>query len=117
LLSILTHEAGHFLGLAHSPLPNATMYAFYEQGTNDWRTLSDDDIAGICSIYPPDRAALPCDFTPPGGFAPECALGVTKGGCSLGRGGSESPTGWYAFLAFGFSLWARRRRSRRLRGF
>jgi hypothetical protein len=108
LSSILTHEAGHFLGLGHSTMPGATMYPIYQQGTDDFRTLSDDDIAGICSIYPPDRGALPCDFTPPGGFARQCALGITKGGCSLGRG-PASTGGWYALGAISFLLWTRRR--------
>jgi hypothetical protein len=110
LLSILTHEAGHFLGLAHSPLPTATMYPIYQQGTADWRTLSDDDIAGICAIYPPDRAALPCDFTPPGGFASECALAVTKGGCSMANR-SSTPGAWYALSVIGLLLWNRRRQA------
>jgi hypothetical protein len=108
LLSILTHEAGHFLGLAHSPNPTATMYAYYQQGTADWRSPSDDDIAGICSIYPPDRAVLPCDFTPPGGFASECALAVTKGGCVLAHR-SSPPGAWHALSVFGLLLWVRRR--------
>jgi hypothetical protein len=110
LLSILTHEAGHFLGLAHSPNPTATMYPYYRQGTADWRTPSDDDIAGICTIYPPDRAALPCDFTPPGGFASVCALAVTKGGCSMAHGSSTSGV-WRALSVIGVLLWARRRQA------
>jgi hypothetical protein len=109
LSSILTHEAGHFLGLAHSTKPDATMYPIYQQGTDDFRTLSDDDIAGICAIYPPDRDAKPCDFTPPGGFARQCALGITKGGCAVG-GGASSAGAWYALLAVFFCLSRRRRR-------
>jgi predicted Zn-dependent protease len=51
LQSILTHEAGHFLGLAHSADSTAVMYAFYHAGST---TLQPDDVNGICSIYSPD---------------------------------------------------------------
>jgi hypothetical protein len=55
LPSILTHEAGHFLGLAHSDQNSAVMFAFYHpffQPSSD--NLLPDDVAGICSIYPSD---------------------------------------------------------------
>lgn len=115
LLSLLTHEAGHFLGLAHSNQPGATMQPIYMVGTDDWRTLSDDDIAGICAVYPPDRKAEPCDFTPHGGFASECALGVLRGGCSIGRGTPCSCAPAPACVGLMLLIAARRRRSRRLR--
>jgi hypothetical protein len=51
LASILTHEAGHFLGLAHSADTTAVMYAYYKPGST---SLALDDAAGICSIYSPD---------------------------------------------------------------
>jgi hypothetical protein len=52
LASIVTHEAGHFLGLAHATLPGATMYASAKPATTTLRTLAQDDIEGICTIYP-----------------------------------------------------------------
>jgi MYXO-CTERM domain-containing protein len=51
--SIVTHESGHFLGLAHSIDPTATMFASYTPGTKGLRTLAQDDVDGICAIYPP----------------------------------------------------------------
>jgi hypothetical protein len=54
--SIVTHESGHFLGLAHSLDPTATMYANYSPQSISIRTLAPDDIEGICGIYPPAAA-------------------------------------------------------------
>jgi hypothetical protein len=85
LASILTHEAGHFLGLAHSGDPRATMFAAYQPGRTDKRVLTPDDASGICSVYAPDgaRASDPsvsggrvpqtrCDPTPRHGHSKEC---------------------------------------------
>jgi hypothetical protein len=78
LASILTHEAGHFLGLAHSADKSAVMYAFYQPGSD---TLTQDDISGICSTYTPegDRntstgsvAQETCNAAPLLGFLSEC---------------------------------------------
>jgi len=48
LHSVALHEAGHTLGLDHSDDVNAVMYAFYAAGR---RTLTNDDIAGLASVY------------------------------------------------------------------
>jgi hypothetical protein len=78
LLTIMTHEAGHFLGLGHSGDLTAMMYASYHAGA--W--LTQDDVDGLCSIYFPDgtrstsAGAVPngaCDPTPARGLTSECA--------------------------------------------
>jgi hypothetical protein len=71
LESILTHELGHLLGLAHSPDPIATMNPSYEPGTTSQRDLETDDVGAICAAYPPGRKAS-CDVTPRGGFSSVC---------------------------------------------
>ncbi len=73
LLSVVTHEAGHFLGLAHSPVGEATMRPGYTLGSKDLRDLAADDRAGICDVYPPGAIAEVCDSTPRHGFSVECA--------------------------------------------
>lgn len=53
LQSILVHEAGHFLGLAHTPDQSAVMYAYYNA---DSTLLTTDDTDGICAAYKPGPA-------------------------------------------------------------
>lgn len=55
LQAILTHEAGHFLGLAHSEVQEATMHRLYNVNVGDatLRSLANDDRRGICDLYPP----------------------------------------------------------------
>jgi hypothetical protein len=73
LLATLQHETGHFLGIAHSPESDATMQATPVYGTLDGRTLSADDVAAVCEIYPPEEPALNASCSPmPHDFSPYC---------------------------------------------
>ncbi|MCA9643450.1 MAG: matrixin family metalloprotease [Myxococcales bacterium] len=112
MLSIVTHEAGHFLGLSHTTKGDATMYARYSPGSTSLRSLTADDAAGICAIYPPDREADSCSFDPRHGFSGECAGPVDEGcGCSL-VGAPARPEGGIALGLFALGwAWFRRRRS------
>lgn len=51
LQSIATHEIGHLTGLGHSQLQDATMFASYLHGSTHSRTLHQDDVDGVCSLY------------------------------------------------------------------
>lgn len=96
LASVVAHEAGHFFGLAHATSPSATMYASYKPGTTALRTLAQDDIDGICSIYPDAAtrivspevssnqtvAAGSCDPNPRNGFTGECYSPKKKENCT-----------------------------------
>ena len=117
LQAILTHEAGHFLGLAHSPDATATMFPRYLAGSTSLRSLAADDVAGACAAYPPRAEPGDCsDATPRHGFSSECAVPPTgKGSCAL-RSGPLPATGWVGVsLLSGLALAVRRRRQGRSR--
>jgi hypothetical protein len=138
LASVITHEAGHFLGLAHSSDSNAVMYAHYHPGSS---TLTKDDIDGICSMYPPGGVRVTsdgqknggkCDATPRHGFSSACGSGESgtfshsngalvtvdspsteRAGCSVGEtlGMGRLGPGWWVL----FTVMAVGRRVRRSR--
>jgi hypothetical protein len=92
LLSIVTHESGHFLGLAHSHDPAATMWPEYMHGTTNLRHISPDDVAAICATYPPGPAPASCDTTPRHGFSGLCAAQQThNSSCCAVAVGSGGP--------------------------
>jgi hypothetical protein len=87
LQTILTHEAGHFLGLAHATNDTAVMYAYYGHNA---RELTVDDVAGVCTAYPA--------LSPAG--AVSCRLAAE-------RSGARPVAALAVLLAI---AWARRRR-------
>ncbi len=121
--SIVTHETGHFLGLAHSGDNRATMFANYTPGATAMRNLTADDVAGVCSVYRPDgaRAVLngkvtpgpQCDPTPRRGYTSTCEEPTTKT-CTKSQLAGASPVtpGWIG-VALGLAGVLAARRSRR----
>jgi MYXO-CTERM domain-containing protein len=97
----MTHEAGHTLGLAHSPDPGATMFASAPEGETSKRILGADDIQGICDIYPLNKPTVTCAGDP------AVLAGESSGG---GCGCSHTQTGPGAVLAALIALLAFRRR-------
>jgi MYXO-CTERM domain-containing protein len=76
LANVVTHEAGHFLGLGHSEIPGTTMSTTAFLGDTDKRTLEADDRAGVCAVYG-ERTEPSCeseDFAPDNGFASRCVV-------------------------------------------
>lgn len=117
LQSILTHEIGHLLGLAHSADPEATMNASYNESDIALRTLSRDDELGICAIYPPGGDLDRCRGVQPRfGFSHYCGEPYQEPGCALtsepGRfaGGTQNRALWLGSALLGLSLLRRLRR-------
>lgn len=58
--SIALHEGGHYYGLGHSSSRSAAMYFAYGGGTS---SISSDDEAGICFLYPGSGPGGDCTTT------------------------------------------------------
>jgi Matrixin len=94
--TVLTHEAGHFLGLAHSADLGAVMYAHYKPGST---TLTPDDVSGICSVYSPTgmhltsegpAASTTCEPTPREGFLSSQCGSIDAGTAGFVGSGSSN---------------------------
>jgi hypothetical protein len=84
LPSTLTHEIGHSVGLAHSDVEGATMAPYGDPGTIEKRTLTQDDIDGLCALYPLSEDPGICE-------EPWCGLDLTgdSTGCEIGAGDDD----------------------------
>jgi Matrixin len=120
LSKVALHEAGHYLGLAHSKVPNAAMeeeYGAVELVSHD---LTQDDIDGICELYPPNadlkcsepgyvEAALDAEACEDAAKAPSGAP-QENGGCTI-QGGPSTPFTWPWGVAWVSALVALRARN------
>ena len=126
LASVVTHEAGHFYGLAHATSPKSTMFAAYKPGTSELRTLSTDDVAGLCAIYPDAQTrvvspkasatgtivAEACDPAPRRGYTPLCEVPKADESCAV-TPRSQAPVGSLAIAGLvGAGVLVVRRRRR-----
>lgn len=121
--SILTHEGGHLLGLAHSPIADATMRPRYDQGDLSLRDLATDDVCGICAAAPPGRD-VPCNPSSSASCAETGDAGTTNtettkgdggGGCSMASDSGQNPLWIFAAIALSRLCSHRAQRSRNRR--
>ena len=86
----VTHEAGHTLGLDHTTVADATMFATAPEGELSKRTLHPDDLQVIQLIYPAGKPTVTCIGDP---------IALTQTGSSNGAGcTSASPAGALSLL-------------------
>lgn len=114
LQSALTHEVGHFFGVAHSSERTATMFARYTPGSTFFRDLSDDDVSAICSIYLPKNQRATSKGTVEGGACdpsapPPPTTSGSGSGCNA-TGGGTLAAGALPLVALGLVLARLRRR-------
>ncbi len=83
IANTVTHEAGHMLGLDHCEVYDATMYGYAPKGEIAKRDLSQDDIDGLCYLYPVGGE------TP---FCPDYKYPIDDGGCVCAAQGASRRT-------------------------
>jgi hypothetical protein len=109
LEAVLTHEIGHLLGLDHSDVPGTTMAAVAEETAGgELLTLEADDVAAICTLYPP--AAEPSDGDA-GAASPQGML-YEEPGCTIIRSPTSGDRGLCALAAVFLAMGARAGRRR-----
>ncbi|KYF72639.1 hypothetical protein BE15_06520 [Sorangium cellulosum] len=115
-LAVVTHEMGHFLGLSHTKHAGATMVTSFGGDEPAFRSIEQDDINGICALFPPAEIdPMACNPIPRHGFSPECGAEQVTG-CSLAampRGGGGCAGGLGGLSAAAIAMAARRRRGGR----
>jgi len=97
--STTTHEVGHVLGLDHVDLAEATMFFEADFGETKKRSLHQDDVDGLCAVYPQGAATA------------ECVQGgiVVHGSCGCSSGPEQGVLGLGLATAVVLGLFRRRK--------
>lgn len=101
----VTHEAGHFIGLAHNcgtlnapactpTLEQGVMYANAAPGETTKRVLKPDDIDAVCHVYPKGLSTAIVNLEDEADAGEVRITGGFATSCSTGGGG----TAWFALL-------------------
>ena len=111
--NVVTHEAGHFLGLAHSDVEGSTMSPTAPVGQTEKRDLAQDDVDGLCAVYGalPRAACSDKDCVARHGFSPACEEPpASAASCSCAIGAVRPRALWLGALAASVSVLVARRR-------
>jgi hypothetical protein len=116
LQNTITHEAGHLLGLGHSPVPGSTMEASTQSNPEvQKRMLKPDDEAGYCALKLPEPKCTGSNCTCPAPPALPSHTTVKTCSCrTLGATSQRSP-GWLLSLVLLCGLGWHRLRKRQQR--
>jgi len=105
----ITHEAGHLLGLDHTDVPYCTMRPGSWAGDCNLRDLCEDDIEGVCTLYPAADDPDVC-LEPIGGVNYDCTPPPEDCGCRApGAGPVRGGLGVSAAVGLLAALLRRRR--------
>ena len=91
--SVMTHEVGHYIGLAHSSVADSIMVKTYCENPQrcaaskeQQRALAEDDITAVCALYPPSGIAGVRYEEPDKGCSVGAAPSSTTGTIAVGAG-------------------------------
>ncbi len=105
----ITHELGHVLGIDHTPNVEATMFDHAGPGEINKRTLEQDDIDAVCTLYPLVENMM-CTKVDPLYLFYDFPEARGEESCTAGRGGS-GPAGLALLGLALLTLMVLRRRS------
>ncbi len=117
LRNTITHEAGHLLGLGHSPIVGTTMFDSAPDGQTEKRTLAKDDIQGYCALKLPEFSCADSKCVcPPAPVYPR-KRSTSAWSCTTAGAGAHAAPAWLllGLSCAAFGLWLALARARRVK--